>query len=65
MHGNTEFLFLFVPFFVVGVIALYSAITIPLFLIGNIILGIIGVACLAIDVFALLVQYVNWRYYKE
>jgi hypothetical protein len=65
MHGNSEFLLLFIPFLIVGVAALYSAITFPLLYIGNILLGIVGIFCLAVDIFALMVQYVNWRYYKE
>jgi hypothetical protein len=74
MKGNAEFLILFIPFFLIGLAAFYLALIYPieqfvgdgLFLLGiKIIFGIIGAICWAIDIFALLVQYVNWKYYKE
>jgi len=65
MHGNSEFLVLFVPFFLIAVAGLSGAFFTDLFWPIKIVLGIIGVLALAIDIFALLVQYVNWRYYKE
>ncbi len=65
MHGNTEFLFLFIPFLLVGLGALFLAFFTPQFILIQIFLIIIGIICLIIDAFALLVQYVNWKYYKE
>jgi len=65
MHGNAEFLILFVPFFVIGIGAIYATLFFPMFFIFHILLWIVGVLCLGIDVFALMVQYVNWKYYRE
>ncbi len=74
MKGNAEFLVLFIPFLFIGILAFYGTWFYPLqeLLINNylvfitqIILTIIAIFCFAVDVFALMVQYVNWRYYNE
>ncbi|MFA5763381.1 MAG: hypothetical protein WC915_01055 [archaeon] len=65
MEGNAEFLILFIPFLIIGISTIYVAFTFNIEFIFKIILGIIGLVALAIDAFALLVQYINWKYYKE
>jgi hypothetical protein len=65
MEGNAEFLILFIPFLAIGLTTIYFAITLNVNLIFKIILGFVGIIALTIDAFALLVQYINWRYYKE
>ena len=65
MEGNAEFLILFIPFAIVAISTIYFAIFSDFNLIIKIVLGIIGFIALAIDSFALLVQYINWRYYSE
>ena len=74
MKGNAEFLILFIPFLLVGLAAFYTAWFYPiqeilinpiLTFISQIILTLIGIFCAIVDIFALMVQYVNWKYYKE
>ena len=74
MKGNAEFLLLFIPFLLIGMGAFYTAWIYPLEEIliypalifgAQIVLTAIGLFCAAVDIFAVLVQYVNWRYYKE
>ncbi|MDD3084219.1 MAG: hypothetical protein PHP82_04310 [Candidatus ainarchaeum sp.] len=65
MHGNLEFLLLFIPFLLIGLTAFYAVLFVPLFFFIQIILILVGIICFSIDIFALLVQYVNWKYYKE
>jgi len=74
MKGNAEFLILFVPFLLVGLFAIYIGFFYPiieilnsswLVLIAQVILVLIAIFCFAVDIFALMVQYVNWKYYNE
>jgi hypothetical protein len=65
MQGNAEFLILFIPFLIIGLGAIYVAFIFDIEFIFKIILGIIGLIALAIDAFALLVQYINWKYNKD
>ncbi len=65
MKGSAEFLALFVPFLLVGLGTIYLNLTNSFGLLIEGLLWLIAVVCLGINVFALLVQYVNWRYYKE
>jgi hypothetical protein len=65
MDGNSEFLILFIPFLIIGIGAIYVAFIFEIEFIFKIILGIIGIIALAIDSFALIVQYINWKYYKD
>jgi len=60
-----EFWILFIPILLIGVAALYFGITTPINFFINVGLVVLGIICAAIDVFAALVQYVNWKYYKE
>ena len=60
-----EFLVLFVPILLLGLASLYFALAQPMNFIINTGLLVFAGLCFAIDIFALLVQYVNWRYYKE
>jgi hypothetical protein len=64
MHGKSEFLILFIPFLIIGLGAIYFAFSFT-FILFRILLFLVGIICLTIDAFALLVQYVNWKYYKE
>ncbi|MDD4250977.1 MAG: hypothetical protein PHX27_02185 [Candidatus ainarchaeum sp.] len=65
MQGNFEFLVLFIPVMLVGITSLYFAFFTRQFIIVWIILILIGIFCILVDLFALLVQYINWKYYKE
>ena len=74
MKGHAEFMILFIPFLLIGIGTFYGAWIYPLeeflknnalVLIAQIILTLIGIFCAAVDIFAIMVQYVNWRYYKE
>ena len=65
MHGNKEFLILFIPVLLIAIISIYFALFSNINLAVRILLGLIGVVASLIDVFALLVQFVNWKYYKE
>ena len=74
MKGNAEFLVLFMPFLIVAIVTIYGAWFYPLEellinpilgILAQIVLTLIGIFCIAVDVFALMVQYVNWKYYKE
>ena len=74
MKGNAEFLVLFMPFLIVAIVTIYGAWFYPLQellinpilgILAQIVLTLIGIFCIAVDVFALMVQYVNWKYYKE
>ena len=74
MKGNAEFLILFVPFLLIGLGAIYLGFFYQiieilnsnlLVLIAQIILTLVAIFCFAIDIFALMVQYVNWKYYNE
>jgi len=65
MEGNKEFLILFIPFFVVGIGAIYINLTNSFGFLVEGFLWLVAAICLAIDAFALLVQYINWKYYKE
>ena len=74
MKGNKEFLTLFIPFLIIGIAVFYMAWFYPigtiltqpiLVFITQILFTLISIFCLAVDVFALLVQYVNWKYYNE
>jgi len=74
MKGNAEFLVLFIPFLTVAIIAIYGAFFFPLanilvnpllVIIAQVVLTLIGIFCIIVDVFALMVQYVNWKYYNE
>ena len=74
MKGNAEFLILFIPFLLIGLFAIYLGFFYPiieilknnwLVLIAQIILTLITIFCFAIDIFAIMVQYVNWKYYNE
>jgi len=74
MKGNAEFLILFIPFLLIGLSAFYGAWFYPLEEIlinpaivfsAQIVLTAIGIFCIAVDIFATMVQYVNWKYYKE
>jgi hypothetical protein len=74
MKGNAEFLVLFIPFLTVAIIAIYGTFFYPivdilvnplLVIIAQIILTLVGIFCIIVDVFALMVQYVNWKYYNE
>jgi hypothetical protein len=74
MKGNAEFLVLFVPFLIVAILTIYGAWFYPLtdilinpilVFVTQILLTLIGIFCIIVDVFALMVQYVNWKYYNE
>jgi len=74
MKGNAEFLILFVPFLIVGMGAIYLGFFYPimeilnstwLVVIAQVIFTLIAIFCFAVDIFALMVQYVNWKYYNE
>jgi len=60
-----EFWILFIPILLIGVAALYFGITTPINFFIKVGLVVLGIICAAIDIFAALVQYVNWKYYKE
>lgn len=65
MKGSAEFLILFIPFLLFGLGAIYLNLTNTFGLLIEGLLWLVAIICLGIDVFALLVQYVNWKYYKE
>ena len=74
MKGNAEFLILFIPFLLICLGSFYAAwfypleniLINPILVFGvQIILTAIGIFCAAVNIFALVVQYVNWKYYKE
>jgi len=74
MKGNAEFLILFIPFLLIGLGAIYLDFFYPileilksqwLVLIAQVILVLIAIFCFVVDIFALMVQYVNWKYYNE
>jgi len=74
MKGNAEFLILFIPFLLIGLFAIYLGFFYPiieilknnwLVLIAQVVLTLIAIFCFAVDIFAIMVQYVNWKYYNE
>ena len=60
-----DFVVLFVPIFIVGVAALWTGFNTSINFLVNIGGFVLGALCMIICAFALLVQYVNWKYYKE
>jgi len=60
-----EFWILFIPILLIGIGALYAGISVPIHFIANVLLVVLAIVCFILDGFALLVQYVNWRYYPE
>jgi hypothetical protein len=64
MDGNKEFFILFIPFLLVALGATYVNLNNSLGWIIEGILWFIIIVCLLIDGFALIVQYVNWKYYR-
>ena len=65
MHENKEFYILFVPVLLVAIISLYFSIFSNINFAAKVLLALIGLLAIVIDTFALLVQFVNWKYYKE
>ncbi|MBT4870058.1 MAG: hypothetical protein HON47_00595 [Candidatus Diapherotrites archaeon] len=74
MKGNAEFLILFIPFLLIGIGSFYvawfysleSILINPVLVFGvQLVLSAVGIFCAAVDIFAIMVQYVNWKYYKE
>ena len=65
MHGNKEFLILFIPVLLVAITVVYFVFFSNINFAVKVLLGIIGIVSILIDAFALLVQFVNWKYYKE
>ena len=65
MHGNKEFLILFIPVLLVAITTVYFVFFSNINFAVKVLLGIIGIVSILIDAFALLVQFVNWKYYKE
>ncbi len=62
---NKEFYIFFIPMFAIGALFIYLPFILQIIFPFNLIPIIIGILFLIVDIFALLVQYVNWRYYKE
>ena len=60
-----DFVVLFVPIFVLGLIFLGVGFGSSINIFVNIATLVFGIICMIICAFALLVQYVNWKYYKE
>jgi hypothetical protein len=65
MEGNKEFLILFIPFLAIALGLTYINLTNSFGWIIEGLLWLFAVFCYAVNIFALLVQYINWKYYKE
>ena len=60
-----DFVVLFVPIFALGAGAIWFGLNSAINFLINIAAFALGGLCMVICAFALLVQYVNWKYYKE
>ncbi|MFA5357299.1 MAG: hypothetical protein WC308_00030 [archaeon] len=60
-----EFVLLFTSFLIAGIALIYSGLTFQINFLTNTAMLALGGIALAIDAFALLVQAVNWKYYKK
>ena len=63
--GKKEFAVFFIPFLIIGLAAIYFAVILDIFILFRILLGIIGGLFIGLNAFAVLVELVNWKYYKE
>lgn len=60
-----EFILLFVSFLAAGLALIYAGLMFQINFLANTVMLALGGLALAIDAFALLVQAVNWKYYKK
>jgi hypothetical protein len=60
-----EFYVLFVPIFLIGCASIWFGFGSSINFLLNIGSFVLGGACMVICAFAILVQYINWKYYKE